>query len=106
MFYSPGDSHRYSPVLLHLGLEGVTEVDTNSKGRFVSFKVTPSNDRVLYTYVLSKTPGNSCLEEDSLKDYQIIRKIKMRERKTKQSLDTLIVPLIKWRGMVEIKQFI
>ena len=34
-------------VLLHLGLEGITEVDTDPKGRFVSFKVTPSNDRVL-----------------------------------------------------------
>ena len=32
---------------LHLGLEGVTEVDTDPKGRFVSFKVTLSNNRVL-----------------------------------------------------------
>ena len=30
--------------LLHLGLEGITEVDTDPKGRFVSFKVTPSNE--------------------------------------------------------------
>ena len=37
-------------VLLHLGLEGITEADTNPKGRFVSFKVTPSNDRVLCVY--------------------------------------------------------
>ena len=29
--------------LLHLGLEGITEVDTDPKGRFVSFKVTPSS---------------------------------------------------------------
>ena len=34
-------------VLLHLRLEGVTEVDTDPKGRFASFKVTPCNDRVL-----------------------------------------------------------
>ena len=33
-------------VLLHLVLEGITEIDTDLKGRFVSFKVTPSNDRV------------------------------------------------------------
>ena len=30
-------------VLLLLGFEGVTEVDTDPKERFVSFKVTPSN---------------------------------------------------------------
>ena len=29
--------------LLHLGLEGVNEADTNPKERFVSFKVTSSN---------------------------------------------------------------
>ena len=34
-------------VLLHLGVEGVTEVETNPKGRFVFFKVTLTNDRVL-----------------------------------------------------------
>ena len=34
--------------LLHLGLEGITEVDTYLKGRFVSFKVTPSNDSSLF----------------------------------------------------------
>ena len=30
--------------VLHLGLEGVTEVDTDPKVRFVSFKVTISNE--------------------------------------------------------------
>ena len=40
-------------VLFHLGFEGITEADTDPKGRFVSFKVTPSNDRVLYVYVPS-----------------------------------------------------
>ena len=38
-----GDSHTKS-------LEGVTEVDTDPKERFVSFKVTPSNDKVLCVY--------------------------------------------------------
>ena len=70
-------------VLLHPGLEGITEVDTDPKGRFVSFKVTPSNDRVLCVYALGIAPGNSCLEGVSLKDYKIIWKIKMREMKTK-----------------------
>ena len=36
--------------MLHLGLEGVTEVDTDPKGRLVSFKVTLSPDRVLCVY--------------------------------------------------------
>ena len=57
VFFSPGDSHTKGLlVLLHLGLEGITEVDTDSKGRFVSFKVTATNDRVLCVYAPS---GNS-----------------------------------------------
>ena len=63
-------------LLLDLGLEGVTEVETDPKGNFVSFKVTPSNDRVLCVYALGIAPGNSCLEGVSLKDYKIIWKIK------------------------------
>ena len=39
IFFSPGDSHTKGLlVLLHLVLEGVTEVDTDVKGRFASFK--------------------------------------------------------------------
>ena len=42
------DSHTKGMLLLlHLSLERITEVDTDPKERFVSFKVTPSNDRVL-----------------------------------------------------------
>ena len=40
-------------------------------------------------------PGNSWLGGVSLKDYKIIWKIKMREMKTKQYLETLIVLWIK-----------
>ena len=84
IFFSPGDIHTKGLlVLLHLSLEGVTEVDTNPRGRFVSFKVTPSNDSVLCAYALGITPGKRCLEGVSLKDYKIIWKIKMREIKTK-----------------------
>ena len=40
IFFSPGDSHIEGLLfLLHLGLKGVTEVDTDPKGRFVSFTV-------------------------------------------------------------------
>ena len=48
IFLSPGTSHTKGFIAqLHPGLEGVTEVDTGPKGRFVSFKVTLSNNRVL-----------------------------------------------------------
>ena len=48
IIFSPEDSHTEGLlVLLHLGLEGVTKVDTDPKRRFTSFKVIPSNDRVL-----------------------------------------------------------
>ena len=51
IFFSPGESHtKRLLVLLHLGLKGVTKVDTDPKGRFASFKITPSNDRVLFVY--------------------------------------------------------
>ena len=41
-------------ILLHSGFDDVTtDVDTNPKGRFVTFKVTPSNDRVLCIYAPS-----------------------------------------------------
>ena len=75
ILFFPGDSHTKGfLVLLHLGLEGVTEVDTDPKGRFVSLMVTP---------FIVVTPENSCLDGVSLKDYKIIWKIKMRVMKTK-----------------------
>ena len=54
IFFCLGDSQTKGLLaLLHRGLEGVTEVDNDPKGRFVSFTVTPSNDRVLYVYIPS-----------------------------------------------------
>ena len=48
IFFSPGDSHTKGYLdLLYLGVEGITDVDIDPKRRFVSFKVTPSNDCVL-----------------------------------------------------------
>ena len=49
-FFSLGDSHTkecLSCFIWHL------KIDTDAKGRFVSFKVTPSNGRVLCVYVPS-----------------------------------------------------
>ena len=55
-YFFPLESHKGLLVLIHLGLEGVTEVDTDLKGRFVTFKVTFSNDSVY-------APGDSTREQ-------------------------------------------
>ena len=42
IFFSPRDSHtKGSLVLRYSDFEGITEVDADPKGGFVSFKVTP-----------------------------------------------------------------
>ena len=48
---------------LHPGLQGVTEVDTNPKGRFLSFKITLSNNRVLCVCA----PSGHCTREQLIK---------------------------------------
>ena len=84
IFFSPGDSHTKGMFfLLHLSLEGVTKVDTDPKGRFVSFKVTTSNEISLFVPLQGIALENSWLGCTYLKDYKIICKIKMREMKTK-----------------------
>ena len=84
IFFSSGDSHiKRLLVLYHLCLEDVTEIDTDPERRFVSFRVTPFNDRVLCVYALGITPGNSGLEGVNLTDYKIIWKKRMREMKRK-----------------------
>ena len=40
-------------LLLHPGFPDVTEIDSDPNGRFTSFKVAPSDDRVLCVYVPS-----------------------------------------------------
>ena len=69
--------------MLHLGLECITEVDTDTEGRFVSFKVTNSNASSLFVPLQDITPENSWPEGAFLKDYKFICKIKMMEMKTK-----------------------
>ena len=87
IFSSPGNSHkRVLFVLLHPGLEGITEIDTNPKGGFVSFKVTSlalMTEFSVFMPLQSIVPGNKWLGGVCLKDYKIIWKIKMREMKTK-----------------------
>ena len=69
--------------LLHLSLEGVTEVDTDPKERFSSFKVITSNESSLFVPLQGIAPDSSWLGSAFLKNYKIICKIKMREMKTK-----------------------
>ena len=75
--------------LLHLSLEGVTEVDTDPKGRFVSFKNTTSNESFLFVPLQCIAPENSWLGSVFLWDFKIICKIKKREMKTKKCLETM-----------------
>ena len=57
---SPRDTHTKGMLfLLHLSLEGVTEVDTDPKERFVSFKVTTSNEGSLFVPLQSIAPESS-----------------------------------------------
>ena len=84
IFFFPGDGHTKEMLfLLHLGLEGITEVDTDPKGRFAVLKVTPSYDRVLFVPFQGIAPENSWLGGALLKNYKIKCKIKMREMKIK-----------------------
>ena len=108
IFLSPGSSHTKGFIAQrHPGLEGVTEVDIDPKERFVSFKVTLSNNKVLCFVPLKNiTPESSWLKGISLKDYKIIWKINVREIKTKLYLESLILLWIKWTGMVEMKHVV
>ena len=111
IFFFSVDSHtKELLVLLHLGLEGIIEVDTDPKGRFVFFKVTPYNDSVLCVYAplghrtreqLAKG-GWGCFFE-GLQNYM---ENNNEGNEKKNYFETLIVLWLKWRGMVEIKHFI
>ena len=108
IFFSPGDSHTKGLlVLLCLGLEDFTEVDTDPKKGLCPLRLLSQMKKLsLFMPLQAVAPENSCLGGVSLKDNKIIWKIKMREVKTKQYLETLIVLWIKWRGMLEIKHLI
>ena len=71
IFFSPEDTHTKAMLfLLHLGLEGVTEVDTDPKERFVSFKVTTSNESSLFVPLQGIAPESSWLGGAFLKYYK------------------------------------
>ena len=79
-------------------------VETDPKGRFVYFKFTLSNDRVLCVYAPS---GESTREQLArgcfLEGLQNYMKNKDKGNENKQYLETFIVLCIKLRGVVEIK---
>ena len=80
-FFSLGDSHTKGCLSCFIW---DLKVDTDPKGRFVSFRFNPSNDRVLCVHAPQGiAPGNSWTADVSLKDYKIIWKIRTREMKTK-----------------------
>ena len=83
IFLSPGNSHTKGLiVLLHLGLEGVTEIDTDPKERCVSFTLPSLMTKFsVFMPLQGVEPGNSWLGCVSLKDYKIIWKMKTRELK-------------------------
>ena len=61
IFLSPRNIHTKGMLgQLHPSLEDVTEVDTDPKGRFLSFKITLSNNRVL---CLCAPSGHSTKEQ-------------------------------------------
>ena len=62
IFFSPGDTHTKGMLfLLHLRLGGVTEVDTDPKEGFLSFKVNTSNEGSLFVPLQSIAPESSWL---------------------------------------------
>ena len=79
IFLSSGDSHTKGMLfLLHLTLEGITDVDTDPRGRFVSSKVTSSNQKTLFVSLQGMVP-----EKPWPGGGGRFIKIKMREMKTK-----------------------
>ena len=64
IFLSPRNIHTKGLLSnLHPGLEGITEVETDPEGRFVSFKITLSNNRVLCVCA----PSRHCTREQLIK---------------------------------------
>ena len=106
IFFHPRDSHtKGSLVLIHPGLEGITEVETDPKGGFVSFKVTSLP--LMTEFCVYVPSGYSTREqlarERFFKGLQNYMENKIEGKEKKKCLETLIVLWIKWMGMVEIK---
>ena len=97
IFLSPGRSHTNALIAeLHPSLEGVTEVDTDPKEKFVSSKVILSNNRVLRFCAPSRHNTREQLGRGRFFErYKIISKISVREMETKLYLETLNIAMDK-----------
>ena len=73
ILFSTGYSHTKGLlVLIHPGFEGITEVDTGPKGRFVSLRLLPLRTEFsVFILLQGIAPGNCWLGGVSLKDYKI-----------------------------------
>ena len=81
------------------------KVGTDPKGKFVSFKLTLSNDRVLCVYAPSGYSTRGQLNRGRFSEgLQIYMENKNSGNENKKYLKTLIVLWIKWTGLMKIKQ--
>ena len=71
-FYFLKNHTRGIVFVLHLSLEGITEVYTDPEERFVSFKVTTSNESSLFVSLQGIAPRSSWLGGAFLKYYKKI----------------------------------
>ena len=80
------------------------KVDTDPQGTFVSFKFTPSNDRVLFVYAPQGiAPGNSWTGGRFFEGLQNCRENKDKGNENKILLEDFNCTVVKWTGMVKIK---
>ena len=100
-FFSLGDSHTKGCLSCFIW---DLKIDTDAKGRFVSFKFTPSNDRVLCVYVPSGYSTREQLDRgrffEGLQNYM---ENKNKGNENKLILEDLNCTMDKWAGMVNIK---
>ena len=101
-FFSLGDSHTKGCLSCFIW---ELKVDTDPKGRFVSFKFTPSNDRVLCVYAPSGYSTREQLERELFfEGLQNYMKNKNKGNENKIILEDFNCAMDKINRMVKIKQ--
>ena len=88
--------------LLHLDLEGVTEVDTDPKERYVSFKVTTSNESSVCAPSEDSTRGELARGHF----FEVLQKYMQNKNEENENkcLESETVLWIKLTGLVKRKQ--
>ena len=104
IFFSPGNTFSKDIlILLHPGFIDVTEVDIDPKERFVSFKVAPSNDRVLCIYAqLGHSNRQELARRHFFKELQTYVESETLGNENKIVIGDFDCALDKWTGMKEI----